>query len=230
MNKYVILTCTCILFFCFSSEIIYSLDVNQSNQLRQKYSKGKFLVLKTDGIPAEQLATRKEGASSALYALLAKKKSYTPTRIYFDGTWKEKKRLGFSDANTILKKGEVLIQADDLTVKNKCIEIKAETTTGHEARGKTTLCGAKFIFDIQDDDTFGTIDKRISEFFEVFNTIEEIGKEPTKELSLGMTIDEAVKILGEPSKKVNLENKTIFKYEDMIITFQNEKIVNIEFK
>ena len=230
MIKFKRLTCACVLCLCFSFEIIYSLDGNQTNQLKQKYSKGKFLVLKTDGIPAEQLATRKEGASSALYALLAKKKSYTPTRIYLDGTWKEKKRLGFSDANTILKKGEVLIQADDLTVKNKCIEMKTETTTGHEARGKTTLCGAKFIFDIQDDDTFETIDKRISEFFESFNTIEEIGKEPTKELSLGMTIEETLKILGEPSKKAKLENKTIFKYEDMVITFQNERIVNIEFK
>ena len=45
-----------------------------------------------------------------------------------------------------------------------------------------------------------------------------------------MTIGEVVALMKEPSKKVDLGDKIIYKYDDMVITFQEGKIVNIEFK
>ena len=46
-----------------------------------------------------------------------------------------------------------------------------------------------------------------------------------------MNIDEVIKALGEPQKKADLgEGKIVFKFEDTIVTFQDSKVVNIEFR
>jgi hypothetical protein len=198
-----------------------------------KYTVGKILVLKQDGIPTALLSTRKDNAASSgdgLAMLFAKKKTYIPIKVKIDGTWKEKgKVFGHSESNSVLEIGEVMKIVDDIDVGTS-IELKTETITGHEARNKGGICGTKFIFQIESGDTFEKVDQRMQQFFDVFDKIEDINKKETVELKLGMTIEEVVALMKEPSKKVDLGDKIIYKYDDMVITFQEGKVINIEFK
>jgi hypothetical protein len=200
-----------------------------------KYTVGKFLVIKQDGIPTTLLSTDKDNANQSgdgFAMMFAKKKTYIPVKIKIDGTWKEKgKVFGSSKSNAVLEMGEILKIVDEIDLgSNVAVEFKTETVSGHEASHKGGICGTKFIFEIGILDTFERVDERIGQVFDVFDKIEDINKKETVELKLGMTIIEVVALLKEPSKKVDLGDRIIYKYDDMVITFQEGKVINIEFK
>jgi len=206
-----------------------------TSKFTAKYAVGKILVIKQDGIPTTLLSTDKDNANKSgdgFAMMFTKKKTYIPIKIKIDGTWKEKgKVFGSSKSNAVLEIGEILKIVDDIDLgSNVKVEIKTETVKGHEATSKSGICGTRFIFEIGVLDTFEKVDQRILEIFDVFDKIEDIDKKETVELKLGMTIEAVVALMKEPSKKVDLGDMIIYKYDDMVITFQEGKVTNIEFK
>jgi hypothetical protein len=54
----------------------------------------------------------------------------------------------------------------------------------------------------------------------------EVGTEG--QLTLGMTVDEAIEIVGEPNRRVGLGTKTVLTYDDIKLIFVNGKLSEIE--
>lgn len=52
----------------------------------------------------------------------------------------------------------------------------------------------------------------------------------TKEISVGMTFTEVEKVLGAPLQRINLADKVIYRYSDLVITFIDGKIKDVEVK
>jgi hypothetical protein len=52
--------------------------------------------------------------------------------------------------------------------------------------------------------------------------------QPVTTLSLGMTIDEVIKIKGQPKTRADLGAKTVFTYDDMKIVFQDGKLSDVQ--
>ena len=57
---------------------------------------------------------------------------------------------------------------------------------------------------------------------------ELMGAESTIELSLGMSVDDVIKMKGNPNTKVNLGGKTILGYEDMKLIFVDGKLADVQ--
>ena len=57
---------------------------------------------------------------------------------------------------------------------------------------------------------------------------ELMGAENTIELSLGMSVDDVIKMKGNPNTKVNLGGKTILGYEDMKLIFVDGKLADVQ--
>jgi len=49
------------------------------------------------------------------------------------------------------------------------------------------------------------------------------------EIKVGMTIEEVEKLLGKPKAKAVVGNKVKYKYDDWKITFEDGKIIEIDF-
>lgn len=209
-----------------------SVDVFCRKELETLFVEGKFLVLKIDGIPT--MVQKMPGNLGA--------KSYCEIKIDTKGEWKTKSFLGEqSDSTNILSRGDILLVTSlDFNKESFEIRTKTDKVMAYNAKGRITILGStkasgtgihatRFIFKI--DPTWGCeeIKVAIDRYFSVYNTRDEITQ--AKEIKMGMTIAEVVAVLGDPSKKADMgAGKLVFKYEDTVVTFQDEKVVNIEFK
>lgn len=180
-------------------------------KFEEKYAVGKFLVIQMEGIPAGAYGT---GADVSI-------------SVNFDGSWKY--NLLGNIVNAYLDKNEVA-EIFKIDASGKSVEIRLITEKGHHIGDTEKQCLTKVKFPVNEGESFESVDSRILNYFKVYSSQSEIGKEEVKELKIGMLIAEVIKIMGEPSKKADLGDKIIYKYEDMVVTFQNGKVVNIEFK
>ena len=216
--------------------ICISLDAQTSNEckneLRQLLGDGKCLVLKVDGIPT--MIEKMPGNLGA--------KSYCHIKVNEEGEWKVKSILGEqSDSTNVLSKGDILIiKSVDIGKDSIELNTKTEKAISYDAKGRTTWLGStkskgtgihanRFVFKVNSAWNLEEIKIVLAKYFDIYNTKDEIGK--AKEIKIGMNIDEVIKALGEPQKKADLgEGKIVFKFEDTIVTFQDSKVVNIEFR
>jgi hypothetical protein len=207
------------------------IDSNCIKQIEGKFQKGKYLVLKMDGIP-----TMVEKLPGNLGS-----KTYCMININPDGNWKVKSVLGTqSDSTNILNKGDILLVMK-LKTSKKSVQIYTRTDKAmpYDAHGRTSLLGSTkgtgtghhaniFTFKLDKSEGCDTLLTKIEKYFDLYDTKEDIGK--GKEIKLGMSMEEITEIMGEPEKKADLGTKVIFKYPDTIITFEEGKVTNIEFK
>jgi hypothetical protein len=216
--------------FLSVSMMFGQIDSNCKKQLEEKFQKGKYLVLKVDGIP-----TMVEKLPGNLGS-----KTYCIIIVKPDGNWKIKSFLGTqSDSTNILNKGDVLLVMKVKTKKSFQIYTRTDIAMPYDAHGRTSLLGSTkgtgtghhaniFTFNFAKSDDCNSLMANIEKYFDVYDTKEDIGK--GKEIKLGMTMEEIIDILGEPEKKADLGTKVIFKYPDTVVTFEEGKVTNIEFK
>lgn len=200
--------------------------------LLDTFTPGKVLVLKVGGIPT--MVQNLPGNVGI--------KSFCRIIVKPDGKWKIHSVFGSrSDSTNVLEQGEILI-VDQLEINRKNIEIKMHTDRAlhYDASGRSSLFGSSkssgadihanmFEFKFEDVEACDQIFSRIAEFFDIFNSKDEINK--PKEIKIGMTFEEVEAALGQPLKKADLgADKIIYKYDDTVVTFEAGKVTLIEFK
>jgi len=217
---------TSIFAFLLNGEI----DDDCGSKLETLFAEGKFLVLKIDGVPTMVNKTAKNMA-----------RSYCEIVIESNGEWRKKKQVfDESKSSNVLKKGDILkITESGLNRNDFRIQTETDQAMTYDLRGVVIFTGDggagtglhanKFIFQFDSDWDCKMIQAAIKEYFDVYDTKDAITQ--TKEIKMDMTIAEVVGVLGEPLKKADLgAGKLIYKYEDTIVTFQDGKVVNVEFK
>jgi hypothetical protein len=199
-------------------------------QLEGKLEKGKFLVLKVDGIP-----TMLEKMPGNLGT-----KTYCMIDIKPNGEWKVSSIIGVqSDSTNVLSKGDILRIMKVKIKKAVKIFTRTDVAMHYDASGRTTWLGSAkrtgtghhaniFTFKLNKSEGCETLLAKIEKYFDIHDTKEDISK--GKEIKLGMTTEEIIDVLGEPEKKADLGTKIIFKYSDTVVTFEEGKVTNIEFK
>ncbi len=200
--------------------------------LNAKYDREKYLLLKIDGIPT---------MVEHIPGNLGMKTSCT-VKINPDATFKVKSFLGEkSDSTNVLSKGDLLLIKEIAFKKDKVVLlVRTDKAMPFNVKGRSTWLGSskstgtdfhrtEFVFGYGKNWNCEDIQAILEKYFDLYNTKDEVTQ--AKEIKMGMSIEEVTKILGEPSKKADMGGgKVLFKYEDTVVTFQDGKIVNIEFK
>lgn len=199
-------------------------------KLAETYAKGKFLKLKADGVPTmiEKLPGDL-GSKSSTWIVVKK-----------DGEWKVKSILGTrSDSTNVLSKGDLLmISSIKVKKKNIILMTRTDKAMPYDAAGRESWLGSKKakgtgphanMWDIKVDKSWGCeeITAQFEKLFDVFDSRADLDK--PKEISLGMTIEEVEELMGQPKKKASLGSKIKYKYDDMVITFEDGKVVDVDF-
>lgn len=195
----------------------------------EKYAKGKFLVIKKGGIPT--MVEKMPGNFGT--------KTYSMITINPNGEWKVKSILGVqSDSTNVLEEGALLVVTKIKVKDNVAIFTRTDKAMHYDASGRTTWVGSTkgtgtghhanvFTFKIPKDWSCDEINAAIENYFSAYNSREELDK-PT-EIKVGMTIEEVINILGQPKQKATVGNKIKYKYDDWKITFEDGKVVEIDF-
>jgi len=114
-----------------------------------------------------------------------------------------------------------------------------ETTAGNMKKAvfenilKTEL---EFRFDEPNtgDNSAGIVFSEIDTWIKQFHSLEEARAfaesfPNSQEIRLGMTIEEVEYIFGNPERKALLGERTLYKYEDMVIEFLDGKVSDVQF-
>ncbi len=201
------------------------------NKIHEKFGLGKILVLKVAGIP-----TMVEKLPGNLGT-----KTFCEIKINGKGDWKAKSILGDkSDSTNVLEKGEILIITSfKIDWENIEIITRTERSLPYDASGRITWLGSHLakgtgphanLFDISHEDGCGCEDalKILEKYFDVYNSRDEINK--PKEIKIGMSVEDIEKILGKPQKIADMGIKIVYLFSDTIVTFEDGKVANIEFR
>ena len=129
-----------------------------------------------------------------------------------------------------LKKGD-RVQVYDIRVKDNYVLLLIGTvdTIDTEQNGSTSSANQEaalsFTFtgkplqDLATDEVLAQINKWL---------LTESETSAARTISLGQSIDDVVKALGQPTKVVNLGAKKIYYYSDMKVIFQDDKVSDVE--
>jgi hypothetical protein len=93
---------------------------------------------------------------------------------------------------------------------------------------------AEFRFKLPDRSDFSSADPMVEQWLKLFDTQEQAAQFGNtaegafvKEIKLGMVPAEVEAVLGSPVTKVDLEDKTLYKYKDMMVEFQAGKVTDV---
>lgn len=117
------------------------------------------------------------------------------------------------DTITLLKRG-AKIKIDRVSPENKRVKV--------EILGEGKAKAAIWIKFEEKDYTLGDLQKMLTRAFA------ESEADLAVTLKLGMSVEEVVELKGAPKSRVDLGTKTILTYEDMKVTFENNKLTNVE--
>ncbi len=189
-------------------------------KLKEKYAVNKFFKIKMPGLLS--FVSPKGSVKSVYYSMTVDLDCRWGTRKWTPHQWK----------NTVFEVGEEVFVSQEVDASGKSVEIFITSTKAHSA-GKATAvpCTTAMYFEVVPTDTFDTVLARISKFVDDRDGVAAAANASTKSLKIGMTVEEVVQALGDPKMKADMGGgKIVYKYADMVITFQDGKVSNIEFK
>jgi len=141
---------------------------------------------------------------------------------------------------TVLSLSRVSVSDFSVTLMVETVDkFPIETTAGNMKKAvfennlKTEL---EFRFDepTTGDNSSGIVFSASDTWIKQFHSLEEARAfaesiPNTQEIRLGMTIEEVESVFGEPERKALLGERTLYKYEDMVIEFLDGKVSDVQF-
>ena len=144
------------------------------------------------------------------------------------------------NVGTVLSLSSVRVGDSFVELKVATVDMfPIETTAGNmkkavfESNLRTDL---EFRFDEPNtgDDSAGIVFSGIDTWIKLVHSLEEARAfaesfPDTQEIRLGMTMEEVESVFGKPERKALLGERTLYKYEDIVIEFLDGKVSDVQF-